>query len=220
MAVTVARGTMSRIRANPGAILIRIENASDVAAVIDALGRARIDIANLDGGWRSAPGLERGDTNGPEYVGDVIPASTGPCLFIDGDYTPYRLLRTIPAIIASHLEAAGVTEARIVCPDVNEGPLLTAFSRRSGPPSLEVHLSLLPPPQLLPRVYPYLPRDWPMAEGQDLEARPGPCWAPACSPATRHPLSCRARRDAQRAQMAATEVDQPPHPNSTEESQP
>ena len=107
MAIRVGRGVVGRIREGPGGIVLQVQGASDRDAASVALERARADIANLDGGWRSAHGLGRGDRNNPKYVSEVMPAGTGPFLLIDGGFTPGRLLRTIPRLIADRLREAG-----------------------------------------------------------------------------------------------------------------
>ncbi len=122
MPVSVARGVLSRIREDPGGIVLQVRGASDPAAAELGLGRAGAEIWELDGGPRSAPGLGPGDRNNPKYVSEVYRTREGPFLMIDGGYTPAGLLRTIPDIIARHLAEAGVGEARIVSPPEG-GPL-------------------------------------------------------------------------------------------------
>jgi hypothetical protein len=98
MGIRIERGVSARIRENPGAILLQVSQASDIEAATEALRRARADIVDLNGGAGSAPGLGPGDRNNPKYVGEVVPARPGPCLFVDGGHTPARLLATIPKI--------------------------------------------------------------------------------------------------------------------------
>lgn len=116
VAVRVGRGVVGRIRENPGGILIQVKSASDPALAAAALERAGVEIGDLDGGWQSAYGLREGDRNNPKWVSSVTRAPNGPFMFVDGGFTPHRLLRTIPDIVARHLEQAGVTEAVIVFP--------------------------------------------------------------------------------------------------------
>lgn len=123
MTVRVRRGARSRIRERPDGFVVQVQGAADEAAAMAALAAAVGEIAALDGGWRSAPGLAPGDTNGPTYVSDPLPAGGGPFLMIDGGYTPYRLLGSVPDIVARHLEQAGVADAVVAVPD-REGPLL------------------------------------------------------------------------------------------------
>lgn len=122
MTVKVARGLLSRIRENPGDIVIQVQRPSDVEAATVALERAREDIWNLDGGWESASGLTPKDRNNPKYVSGVARAGTGPFITIDGGYAPYGVLRTIPEVVGRRLEEAGVTEAVIDSPPKG-GPL-------------------------------------------------------------------------------------------------
>lgn len=103
--------------------MIQVQEASNANAAAAALESAREEIWNLDGGWRSAHGLSPGDRNNPKYVGGVLPAGTGPFITIDGGFIPYKLLRTIPDIVARHLAEAGVEDAVIASPPLG-GPLL------------------------------------------------------------------------------------------------
>jgi hypothetical protein len=123
MALTVARGVAARIRKHRRSIVIQVQGASDPDAAVAALSRARVDIAALDGGWSSAPGLSPGDRNGPTYVGGVVPTPAGPFLYIDGGETPEELLATIPDIVIRHLRDAGVTRAVIASPQHTDTPL-------------------------------------------------------------------------------------------------
>ena len=122
MAIKVARGVLTRIREDPGHIVLQVQGASDPEAAAVALGRARHDVWRLDAGPESAPGLGRRDRNNPSYVAEVMPAATGPFITIDGGHVPYRLLRTIPDIVARHLAEAGVEEAVVAAP-AEGGPL-------------------------------------------------------------------------------------------------
>lgn len=142
MAVTVSPSVLTWIREDPGGILVQVTKASDPEAAADALRAARADIAALDGGWRSAPGLRPGDTNGPKYVGSVSTTPAGPVLSVDGGYTPTELLETIPDIVARHLAAAGVDNARITVPR-DDGPVTYHLERA-------VVLHLYPPVPAVP----------------------------------------------------------------------
>lgn len=113
MPVNVTSALAQAIRDNPGAILIQVQRASDQGAATTALRRARAEIAALDGGWQSAPGLHPGDRNGPTTVSAVAETPDGPMLYIDGGYTPDEVLATIPDIVARHLRDAGVGDAVI-----------------------------------------------------------------------------------------------------------
>lgn len=123
MTLTVARGVVSRIRENRRGIVIQVQGASDPDAATAALSRARVEIANLDGGWQSAPGLSPGDRNGPTYVASVVPTPAGPFLYLDGGETPDELLATIPDIVIRHLREAGVTRAVVASPRGTDTPL-------------------------------------------------------------------------------------------------
>jgi len=140
MAVKVHPSLARRIEKYPGGITLLVRGAPDPEAAARALGAARVEIAGLDGGWESAPGLSPGDTNGPTYL-SVASTPSGPMLYVDGGHTPVDLLQTIPAIVARHLKAAGVRDAQVVWPD------------RQGPNAVEVYqvprvavLCLFPPP--------------------------------------------------------------------------
>jgi len=107
----------------PGQILVRVERVADQSAATLALGRARADIANLDGGWQSAPGLSPEDRNNPKFVSGVMTTPSGPFIWIDGGETPAELLATIPELIAQRLAEAGITDALLTSP-TGGGPLL------------------------------------------------------------------------------------------------
>lgn len=79
--------------------------------------------------------MSPGDTNGPRYVSQVLPAATGPFIIVDAGYMPDRLLATVPDLVVARLEEAGVTEATVACPH-GPNPLVEAFSSSS------VHLGL------------------------------------------------------------------------------
>lgn len=116
MAIRVGRGVRSSIREDPGGIGLQVQGAGDAQAAHAALEAARRDIARLDGGWQSAPGLSPGHRNGPKWLSAVIGTPSGPALFIDGGYTPTDLLLTVPELIARQLEVAGVNDAVIAVP--------------------------------------------------------------------------------------------------------
>lgn len=144
--VTIARGVQSRIRQYPDSIVIMVKEADDPKAATAGLAAAAAEIAHLDAGWTSVPNLSPLDANSPQYVSEVLPSAYGPFVMIDGGHVPYRVLRTIPDIVARHLEAAGVTEATIACPR-DGGPLINLFSvELSKRPPLGVALHLYPPP--------------------------------------------------------------------------
>jgi hypothetical protein len=121
MTVTVKKRVAARIREYPGAIMIQVAAASDVALATVALRAAGQEISRLDGGPASAFGLGAGDRNNPKWVSDVVVHPDGPMLMVDGGFTPARLLDTIPGIIARRLEEAGVS-ATLQTPE-DRGPL-------------------------------------------------------------------------------------------------
>lgn len=140
MGIRVARGVATRIREDHANLTIQVQQAAPLEAAVSGLERARADIWNLDGGWRSVPNLTPRDRNNPSYVSEVLPARTGPFIFIDGAYTPQRLLRTIPDIVADRLAEAGVWDAVIAAPRRGDTPLFELSSTRT------VVLRMFPPP--------------------------------------------------------------------------
>ncbi len=120
MGVRVARGVKTRIREDRDSLVIQVLEAGEPDAAAEALARAATDIFNLDGGWRSAPNLTPRDRNNPSFVSDVIPARSGPFIKIDCGYTPYRLCKTIPDVVARRLTEAGVEDAVIAAPRAYE----------------------------------------------------------------------------------------------------
>ena len=117
-ALRVDRSVAKQIRENPGWITIQVQQSSDPEVAATALARAGHEIAELDGGWRSAPNLRPGDSNGPKYISRVLPATTGPFLSIDGGYTPEKVLLTIPDIVVRHLQEAGISSAVVGTPEM------------------------------------------------------------------------------------------------------
>lgn len=144
--ITIARGVQARIRQSPDSIVIMVKEADDPKAATAGLAAAAAEIAHLDAGWDSVPNLSPLDANSPQYVSEVLPSAYGPFVMIDGGHVPYRVLRTIPDIVARHLEVAGVTEATIACPREG-GPLINLFSASLAEcPPIAVTLHLYPPP--------------------------------------------------------------------------
>src|SRR5262245_55927487 len=117
MPIRVEQRLISAIRDNPGMIRVEVRTSERKLAT-EALRKARSALSRLDGGRRSAPGLSAEDSNGPKYVSQVRPGGKGPTISIDGGWTPFRVLRTIPDVIATHLEAAGVHDAVITTRDL------------------------------------------------------------------------------------------------------
>jgi hypothetical protein len=182
MALTVGRGTESSIRRNRHGIVLQVQRASDPEAATAALSRAGGEIAGLDGGWQSAPGLSPGDRNGPVYVGGVVPTPAGPFLYVDAGETPDELLATIPDIIIRHLRNAGVTRAVVASPQHTDTPLFDKGPVLDYLPRAVV-LHLYPPPSPMGRTPPIDPAwldegaSW-VAEEFDGEAG---AWAQALS---------------------------------------
>lgn len=172
MAVTVANGVVNRIRREADNIIIMVRDPSDPAAAIEALAAAAPEISALDGGWRSAPNLEPGDTNGPKYVSEVLPTARGPMIIIDGGYTPPKLLATIPDIIARHVAAAGVEDATIAWP--RQGGRLTNLLFGTPIPAQVAQLTLYSPTPPRWRVYVEAPDAWLEEAAAWVEGGPGP----------------------------------------------
>jgi hypothetical protein len=110
------------IEVEPGLLAYPVSGVTVLLHVRCSGGRARLDaalraaaaeIAALDGGWRSAPGLAPGDRNGPAYVSRPIALPDGYLLMVDFASTPPALVRTVPQLIARRLEEAGVAQAVI-----------------------------------------------------------------------------------------------------------
>ncbi|HVE47102.1 MAG TPA: hypothetical protein VNA57_10210 [Acidimicrobiales bacterium] len=154
MAIKVDRALLSRMKEDPGSIVIQVQDAPDPVMAADALERARGEIGALDGGWQSAYGLSPGDRNGPKSISPVMPAGSGPLVIIDGGGTPYELLRTIPDIVVRHLEAAGVDRARIATA-TKAGPMYEFAEAPRG-----VTLTLYPPAPHVHRQWAQAPLEW------------------------------------------------------------
>jgi len=117
VSVTVKRGALSRIRENPGSIVIQVTEPSDPRLAAEVLEQLRDEIVDIDGGWQSAPNLRPEDRNNPKWVSEVLAVPDGPVVMVDGGFTPVRLLCTIPALVARRLEEAGVS-AQVTVPDL------------------------------------------------------------------------------------------------------
>lgn len=141
MTLTVTKRLRRRIQRDPGGILVQIRKSSDPEGAAAALAAARADIAALDGGPESAPGLLPGSRNAPKYVGPVLRSPSGPLLYVDGGYTPEHLLSTIPDLVVRHLAARGVADAVVDCPAIADAP----FDLLARTPKA-VTLRLYPPP--------------------------------------------------------------------------
>jgi hypothetical protein len=130
-----------------------------------AMYLARRDIAWLDAGWQSAPGLSGQDTNGPQFVSAVEFLPDGAAMWIDPGFSPLELLVQIPGLIKHRLEEAGVTDALVSAPA--EQPHLQA--------SLVSRIAVL---RLYPRPgpsgQPEIPAGWIPAAAAWLRAGLGP----------------------------------------------
>lgn len=118
MAVKIARGTVTRIREWSGGFVLQVRDASEAALALEALQSACAEIRLIDGSpaEKRAAGLGDEDALNPNYVGSVLPAATGPFVYIDAKAVPTRLLKTIPEIVRLHLERLGVADAKIAVP--------------------------------------------------------------------------------------------------------
>lgn len=173
---------LSRIREDPGSIVIQVRNPSDPAAAAAALERAGREIEHLDAGPASAPGLGSRDRNPPAYVSPVLPSGSGPVLMIDGADVPYAVLRTIPDVVARHLSKVGVT-AVVACPRQG-GPLTNALAstplREGADVPGVVVAGLYPPP-------PGCSGRWPVTRTQTARPR----WPPWPTPTSTPPVAGR-----------------------------
>lgn len=150
MAVRIHPSVARRIEDNPGGITLQVAAASDVELAESALRAARAEIARLDGGWESAPGLSPGDTNGPTHLSAVTNTPSGPMLYVDGGFTPIPLLQTIPLIIARHVREAGVRDAQVVWPDRQGPDAYDLYDFQTGNRRMAVLRLFAPPPPLVP----------------------------------------------------------------------
>lgn len=135
---------VSRIRERRDGFVIQVQEAADPRTAAEGLGRARADIFDLDGGQASMPDIGPQDRNNPKYVSEVMPAATGPFVVIDAGYTPWRLVRTIPEVVAARLVEAGVTEAVLASP--KGGPLSDYGAFPRSPRAVVLRLYPPPPP--------------------------------------------------------------------------
>lgn len=157
MTIKIARGVLGRIRREPERIVIQVRGAEPEQGAA-ALERAAQEIANLDAGWESVPGLTPADRVTPADVSPVMPTAEGPFITVDGTDVPYELLRTIPDIVARHLTEAGVAEATVASPAAG-GPI-TEFLYGNRGPRPSVILRLYPPPPQRWREFSRIPDRW------------------------------------------------------------
>jgi hypothetical protein len=135
MAITTARGTITRMRKNQESILLRVEGGTDREATTSGLQAATPEISDLGG----------------SYVSDAMPTREGPVLYIDAGGVPSANVRSILDVIARHLEAAGVHDATIVFPETTS----TLAALEWVPKAVALHL-FVAPPRLVSR-----PGSWP-----------------------------------------------------------
>jgi hypothetical protein len=115
MTIRIDKAVREAIEANPTGFDLQVTGADDPEAAERAVAAARDEIAAVDAGPNSAPGLGPQDRNGVKVVAPIrVPGEPG--LRIDGGYVPEQILATIPDLVAEHLRAEGVSTARIRLP--------------------------------------------------------------------------------------------------------
>lgn len=157
MTITIARGVITHIRNDFDNIIIMVKDTPDPQLATEALRSAAREMCDLDG-WRSAYGLRPGTPSSPKYVSDVLPTPSGPIVMIDGGYVPAKLLRTIPDVVARHLEAVGISDATIASP--KEGGKLTNVFSGITPPRKALQLALFTAPPRRWREVAAIPDEW------------------------------------------------------------
>lgn len=125
MAVTIGQELRAALRS--GETLVLQVRSVQGAEALSALRAARGDIAALDGGWKSAPGLRPGDRNGPKYLSPPVPLPDGPLMMIDFGFTPPELLSTVPELVQRRLVEAGVRDASLTLADEISDRYLAAW---------------------------------------------------------------------------------------------
>jgi hypothetical protein len=167
MPIRTAPRLIRAIRSHPGSIVIQVLGPRPVEAA-EALRLASGDIAALDAGWLSAPGLEPGNTNRPTVVAGVTPARPGPVLTIDGGHVPVELLLRVPDIIERHLARLGISDALLTVPAAPR--LLNPYEGLSAVPNVAV-LRIFPSPLFARQgVWTPPPAGWLEAAGRWLDA--------------------------------------------------
>ena len=175
MTIRLARGLISHINRRRDGFALQVSGAADPALVGRALQLARRDILRLGPGPDPELGLGPEDFAGPKYVSEVMPSSGGPIIVIDASHTPDRLVRQIPAILQRHLEDAGVTDASIGPPVLDERLV------HPGGPAVMLHAFLPPPHPSAAR--PLLPPTWLAAATAWLDQVPvGEAWMETACP--------------------------------------
>ena len=94
-------------------VLLAVRSTQPVHQAVRA---AAAQIAALDGGPLSAPGLGPGDRNGLKYVSAPVPVPGGALLLVDVGSAPAALLDAIPGLLVRELQTGGVDEASIEIP--------------------------------------------------------------------------------------------------------
>lgn len=93
--------------------MVHVRSADDPARLLSGLQAAAADIAALDAGWRSSPGLSPGDRTGPAFVSGPIGLPDGFLLMVDLGSTPAALVARVLNLLVQRLSEAGVRDAWI-----------------------------------------------------------------------------------------------------------
>lgn len=151
MAIRVARGVISHMREWRDSFALQIRGGADPDAVRRAFDRARPEIVRLGPGPNRALGLSAGDFAGPKYVSEVMPSAEGPLIILDASHCPDRYLKETLDIIVRQLGEAGVDDATISVPKLDE----RLIYRRA--PAVVLHLAVGPADTLQCRP---IPAEW------------------------------------------------------------
>src|SRR5262245_32132866 len=103
MAVTVRRGLWRQLRARE-TVLLYIR-AGDPGSLESAVREAAAELAAVDAGWDSVPGLSPGDRVGPSFVSDPVAVPDGWLLLVDFDSLPDRVRRQGVERLVARLDA-------------------------------------------------------------------------------------------------------------------
>jgi hypothetical protein len=102
VAVAVTVRGLSRLLRPEATLLVMVRCNPAVAERAErVLSLAAQDVRALDGGWRSAAGLQPGDRNGPKFVSEPVPTPLGPMVMADLGSTPRKVLAGIPALVVA-----------------------------------------------------------------------------------------------------------------------
>jgi hypothetical protein len=119
MSITVRNNVERHLR---GDVTLLVRSPEPPGRLAVALAAAAAEIRVTGGDWRSAPNLVPGSINGPAYVSDPVPVPGGHLITIDFKDTPAPARRTVPGIVAKHLQEAHVAEAEIgLAPQMSNG---------------------------------------------------------------------------------------------------